>query len=54
MKTIDKLKVDGKLVVRVEWVMDNPGKQLTSSFKPIYSTAAEWFGEYYKEFNLDS
>lgn len=53
MANVEKFKAEGTLTIPVKWMLDNPGKQLTSSFHPIYSTAEEWFGEYYKEFNLD-
>jgi hypothetical protein len=34
---------------KVQWVIENPGRQWTSSFNPIIESDSEWYGRYYKK-----
>ena len=31
----------------INWITDNPGSQLTSSFKPVVTSAMDWYGLYF-------
>ena len=35
--------------LKIRWLTENPGTQLTSSFNPIIADEKEWYGDYYKE-----
>ena len=33
---------------KITWIIDNPGKQFTTSFNPIIKDEFEWYGDYYQ------
>uniref|UniRef100_A0A6G6ACP8 Ankyrin repeat-containing protein n=1 Tax=Borely moumouvirus TaxID=2712067 RepID=A0A6G6ACP8_9VIRU len=33
----------------IDWITDNPGTQLTSSFNPIIKDEIDWYGKRYYE-----
>lgn len=49
---LQKLK-DQNPTFAVNWILENPGQQLTGSFYPVVTSPEEWFGEYYRPFELD-
>jgi len=31
----------------VKFITENPGRQLTGSFRPVFKSTREWYGKYY-------
>jgi len=47
--TTAKFNEQNKNSMKINWLIENPGTQLTSSFNPIYEEPEKWYGKYYKE-----
>jgi len=52
----DNLIAQADIVIKrltgVQWIIDNPGRQWTSSINPIIAHPSDWYGRYYCSFKI--